>query len=415
MGNLPTPQPTLNVYTRHSSGCPYRKNRYSRQCTCPKWFEIQGDGCRRRVSARTRDGRTADDLAAAEQERLRAGPAPPAEQVKPLTVEEGLAKWIASFKRRWAPSTIVQYGTFKRKVQRWATEKKITLLRDITSSHLETWREEWGLGDLLPPSVENPKGAPRRTDDKIGAPSQNQFQGYLKRFCHWAHTRGHFAVNPAAVLDSIRPDDKRTMPLTLEQFDELIAAAEKYDSYRMRPMDRFGAELKAIFLVQRWTGLRILDVLALPRKALVGNALSLKTIKTGAKVKATLPLHVVAALAAIPPRPGTHKDYFFWSTTCKYAVLRSQWLCRIRKLRPQLSFVDEHGQPMVFHSHMLRDTFAVQLILAGAHVDEVSALLTHKSIAVTQRYYMRWIKEMETQLQDKHIELMKKMGARFAA
>jgi integrase len=70
---------------------------------------------------------------------------------------------------------------------------------------------------------------------------------------------------------------------------------------------------------------------------------------------------------------------------------------------------------MVFHSHQLRDTFAVRLILAGAHVDEVSRLLTHESIAVTQRYYMRWIKEMETQLQEKHIELMKKMGAEFAA
>jgi hypothetical protein len=49
------------------------------------------------------------------------------------------------------------------------------------------------------------------------------------------------------------------MPLSLEQFLELIAAADKYDSYRKRDLDRFGIEVKAIFLVQRWVGQRELE------------------------------------------------------------------------------------------------------------------------------------------------------------
>ena len=185
-------------------------------------------------------------------------------------------------------------------------ENNITLLKDVSLDRLETWRSEWGPGDRLSPDGDRFKGRPRRKDDRMGPTSQNIFQGYLKRFCAWAHARGHLPVDPAAVLGSIPPNPAKTMPLTLAQFDELIAAAEKYDRYRLRPMDRFDAELKAIFLVQRWTGLRVLDVLALPRKALVGNVLSLKTIKTGALVVADLSLQVVEALAAIPPRPGTH-------------------------------------------------------------------------------------------------------------
>jgi site-specific recombinase XerD len=415
MVNLPSLQPTVSVYTRHTSKCPFKKNRFSRQCTCPKWLYIINDGQPRRISAKTRDGRTADERMETEQNRLRATPEEVAKKAADLTVVKALDKWVGSFKEPWSESTTAKYQAFIGKVTRWAEDNEIVLLKDMTPDRVETWRSEWGLGDELPPNASHPGGRPRRKDDKMGPTTQSLFQGYLKRFCNWAHTRDHFSKNPTALLESIRPGDKRTMPLSLEQFDELIVAAEKYDSYRFRAQDRFGIELKAIFLVQRWVGLRILDVLVLPRRALVGNVLRLKTIKTGAPVVADLPAHVVAALKAIPSRPGTHEDYFFWNKSCKHSTLQKHWITRIRTLRRQLSFVDEEGQPMVFHSHMLRDTFAVRLILAGVPTEKVSRLLTHKSVAVTERHYIRWIEEMKTQLRDIHIEAMKKQGAEFAA
>jgi len=57
------------------------------------------------------------------------------------------------------------------------------------------------------------------------------------------------------------------MPLTPKQFDEVIAATYKYDEERRVDKDRFGADLRAVFLVQRWTGLRLTDVLMLRVRA----------------------------------------------------------------------------------------------------------------------------------------------------
>jgi hypothetical protein len=60
------------------------------------------------------------------------------------------------------------------------------------------------------------------------------------------------------------------------------------------------------------------------------------------------------------------------------------WTARVRDLNGLLSFKDDGGQPMEFRSHMLRDTFAVEMLLARVPNEEVSRLLTHKSIRVTE-------------------------------
>jgi integrase/recombinase XerD len=42
------------------------------------------------------------------------------------------------------------------------------------------------------------------------------------------------------------------------------------------------------------------------------------------------------------------------------------------------------------HPHRFRDTFAVALLNAGATLEQVSMLLGHTSIRVTQKYYNPW-------------------------
>jgi integrase len=69
---------------------------------------------------------------------------------------------------------------------------------------------------------------------------------------------------------------------------------------------------------------------------------------------------------------------------------------------------------MKFHSHMLRDTFAVELLMAGVALEDVSRLLTHSSIKTTEDYYGHWVPDRLALLKRKSIEAMEKMGATFA-
>ena len=399
-------QITVSVFTRHSFGCKHKADRFTRRCTCPKWFYISGDGLDRRVSAKTRDGRTADLRAEAEERRLRGVPdqSTPLANSSTITVEEALDAWIKSIKQPWKPATTKKYGSIKRKILAWAKDNNIQLLIEVNAVRLDAWRGEWGLEAEI-------------IYNRMDRTSQNQFQARLKAFFKWAYNLEYFQRDPAATLGKIRFDPKKTQPLTPEQFDQLIAATDEYDTFRrvLPSHERFGAELKSIFQIQRWTGLRILDVLVLPRKAIFRGVLKTKTLKTGALVEAELPKIAIAALADVKPRLQTHKDYFFWNHNCTTESLRTKWENRIRILRKQLSFLTEEGEPMRFHSHMLRDTYAVEMLLLGVPMEEVSRMLTHKNIGTTQKHYDPWVKRRRDQLETIRVAALKKMGATFGA
>jgi integrase len=133
--------------------------------------------------------------------------------------------------------------------------------------------------------------------------------------------------------------------------------------------------------------------------------------KTSTIVDRIVPDVVIDALSQVPRRPRMHPDQFFWSRKCNHRVLAGMWTPRIRHLNKYLDFKDEKGNPMAFHSHMLRDTFAVQMLLAGVSLEKVSRLLTHKSVRVTEKHYAPWIKARELQLEEETVAAMRKMGA----
>ena len=156
------------------------------------------------------------------------------------------------------------------------------------------------------------------------------------------------------------------------------------------------------------------DVLKLARTHLIGNRLVLTTQKTKADFDRVMPDDVAEALRSLPPQPHAHPDYFFWSRTCSHLSLTSRWTKRVKMLRPHLHFVDDHGKPLEFHSQMLRDTFAVDMLLAGMPLEDVSRLLTHKSVRTTEKYYARWVKAREKKLEEKMVEAMRRMGAKVS-
>ena len=65
---------------------------------------------------------------------------------------------------------------------------------------------------------------------------------------------------------------------------------------------------------------------------------------------------------------------------------------------------------MPFHSHMLRDTFAVELLLQGVDIVEVAQLLTHESITTTEKYYAPWVQSRLNKMERNLIAAMRGMG-----
>src|SRR5437879_11069207 len=61
-------------------------------------------------------------------------------------------------------------------------------------------------------------------------------------------------------------------------------------------------------------------------------------------------------------------------------------------------FLDTNGRQKPAHLHMLRDTFAVEYLLAGMPLEEVSRLLGHSSVLITQKHYAPWVIERQQRL-----------------
>jgi integrase/recombinase XerD len=51
------------------------------------------------------------------------------------------------------------------------------------------------------------------------------------------------------------------------------------------------------------------------------------------------------------------------------------------------------------HAHRFRDTFAVELLLAGVLMERVSILLGHHSVRITEKHYAPWVRARQEQLE----------------
>jgi integrase/recombinase XerD len=128
-----------------------------------------------------------------------------------------------------------------------------------------------------------------------------------------------------------------------------------------------------------------------------GSRLRLYQQKTGEYVYVPVPEEVVDALRAVKHK---HPDYFFWSGHSKVPAAVSVW-------RRRLADVFDRAGVKNGHSHRLRDTFAVRMLEAGLSVENVSTLLGHASIKVTQRHYSPWVKTRQDALDREVLKVLK--------
>ena len=55
--------------------------------------------------------------------------------------------------------------------------------------------------------------------------------------------------------------------------------------------------------------------------------------------------------------------------------------------------------PSIRRNASHRDTFAVELLLAGVPLERVSILLGHQSVSITEKHYAPWVRSRQAQLE----------------
>ena len=358
----------ITVFTRHSSDCAHKGDRDYKRCNCRKWLYLEGS--RKPVSAKTRSWAAAQEKAEKlrkQREDEQSGNQPEPDSDQPQTVDEAATLFLEN------KATEGHSKTWNRVLKRdltdfaaWCRRKPVTLA-GIKALTVEEYRKTW----------------------PGGASTRSQRQNRLSHFLKYCVDHGWMQQNFAAKMSKIKVPDSVTMPLTSEEFSRAIDAAQYYNP---NAGDAAWRRQRAIAMLQllRWSGLRISDAAKLERSKLVDGKLFLHTQKTGQHVYVPLPPSVVKMLNDLPNLENPR--YFFWNGTSDAGTPGKAWWKTLKRI------FRAAGLPNA-HPHTLRDTFAVEMLIAKLTLEEVSILLGHSNTKVTEKHYTPWVRARQEQLE----------------
>jgi integrase/recombinase XerD len=219
----------------------------------------------------------------------------------------------------------------------------------------------------------------------------------LRQFHRFLLREGVRDDDPTTLLDA--PRLRRTLPkyLSEQEVDALLDAAKRL------PGERGGVAYAALEILYA-TGLRVSELLALPRSALPGDAVVLLVRGKGGKER-IVPLSDAAKNAAAALAGGDPAARHLFPGRDKRRPLTRQAFFLLLKQVALAAGID----PARVSPHVLRHSFASHLLAHGADLRSLQLLLGHADIATTQ-IYTHVLAERLQRLVQAHHPLARRQG-----
>jgi len=360
----------LNIFRRHKKSCKHRdEGRHYRRCLCPISVDGTVGGEEIRKSLRSTSWEEASQtIQQWESVKKIVEPEPPHR----TTTNEAWNNMSTDVTaRKLSASTIRKYSLLRRQMEAYAQQHGIVLLSEWDLDTLTRFRATW-------------KDGPRTAAKKIER---------LRAFFRFCTDREWVVKNPATNIKIPKIPVCPTMPLSREELVKLLAACDNLAAAALASAKPNALRLKNLILLMRYSGLRVSDAVTLTKARLDGSSLFLYTAKSGVPVRFPLPDLVLDALEATP---CVTEARFFWSGQGKRETAVCDWQSRIKDAFDEAGIVKGLSNAV---SHRLRDTFAVELLLAGVPIERVSVLLGHQSVRITEKHYAPWTRSRQDQLE----------------
>ena len=376
--------PVITIFVRHSEGCTYTGDEFSRRCSCRKHFRWTQNGTQYRRKAGTNSWAEAEEIKRQLQDEL-AGRTPevrPEDNVHP--VSEAVDLFITDKKVQGISGGVVsryksELGRFQAYCERENVFTVARITRELLTGYAATWEEHY-------PS------------SNTRASVRERLRSFLRYCfeCRW--------LDRIPAVPKVEADEPPTLPLTEAEYKRVLATI---DSVRPLRSDAKGvtrllspetkARLRGLIQLMRWSGLAIQDAVKIRRADIIQEkAKGIYRVvtarqKTGTHVSVPIPTEVAKEILAVPsPNP----EYIFWTGKSESRAQVIMWGSRY--IRPLFESAGVRSGHMV--SHRLRDTFAVDLLTKGVPMEEVSKLLGHESIRTTEKSYAKWVKGRQDRL-----------------
>jgi site-specific recombinase XerD len=374
--------PVITIFVRHSEGCRYAGDEFSRRCDCRKHFRWTQNGKQYRRKVGTRSWEEAEEVKRQLQDQL-AGRTPetrPEDNVR--TITEAINLFTTDKKVQGISAGVVsRYKSELSRFQAYCDAQNVftvaRITRELLTGYAATWEKTYG-----------------SSNTRAGV--RERLRSFL-RYCYEAQW-----LERIPAVTRVVADEAPTMPLTDDEYARVLAAIdiarpmrfeERSNSRLLEPDTK--ARLRALIQLMRWSGLSIQDAVKLRRTDITKAGTVYRVVtarqKTGTHVSVPIPTDVAQEILAAP---SVGKEHIFW--TGKSAGRSAPAMWGSRYMRAVFEAAGVRSGHMV--SHRLRDTFAVDLLQKGVPLPDVSKALGHESIKTTEKHYAKWVKGRQDRL-----------------
>lgn len=347
----------IDLYRRHSPKCRYfAKGQNYTKCNCLIWCYGQIEGRPIRKALKTRDWTLGLKLA----EKIEAGP----DEHRPVqTVAAAVKAYLGDCAdRKLAASTLTSYRNV---LEAFADHCARRNIRDVRGLRLEEFKSF-------------------RSHRAVSDTTQRKEIEHLRAFCSYCLDHEWIAKNFAKKVKPPADNGPVTMPYEREEITAMLAACDQITNAYTASAERARKRARALLLLLLYSGLRVSDAVQVRRSQLSPEGrLLVRMEKTNVPLYVRLHRDCLAALRALPEE----SEYFLWSGKSKLSTATGS----ARRTVTCISKIA--GIPA--RPHRFRDTFAVELLLAGEDIRTVQMLLGHKSVKTTEKHYAPYVKRFQ--------------------
>jgi integrase len=299
-------------------------------------------------------------------------------QIEGPAIEECIQKYLASHKHELGEKTFGHYKLHLSRLQEYCERQGVYSMHELNVDLLETFKVE-GLPDLADTS-------------------KSTVVAKLRCFLRDAFRRGWISEPLVERVRAHRAVYDQKEPYSDEEVERILNEALKLNG-GTHGYARHPKTFRLLLELMLETGMRVGDAIRYnPAVAVKGEHLWIytyvpqkqKRTEKPKTLEAYLPDRLKGAIDAC--HWLSQKLPFFYGASKNPSYLANEVYERMQTLGIRCGVAD-------CRPHRLRDTFAVRKLLAGFQLEDVSRLLGHSSVKVTEIYYAKWVRSRKVRLE----------------
>jgi integrase len=370
----------LTLYRRHLASCIVRKSnmsarakRLAMNCECPIWIYGRVEN---NLVPRQSTGFTILTDAEAMRDALTARPK--TEIIRGVGIADCIQKYLAWRKHELGEKTFGHHKLLLGRLQDYSERNGVFYAEDLSVDLLESFKVDGLIG--------------------LADTSKSTAVAKLRCFLRHAFRRGWIREPLVDKVSPHRAVYEQKEPYSDEETERILNEALKL-SGGTHGYARHPRTFRLLLELMLETGMRVGDAIRFnPSVAVRGDHLWIYTYLPQKQRRTEKPKTVEAYVSDRLKNAIDACDWlsaklpFFYGSSRNPAYLANEVYERMRTLGVRCGVPD-------CRPHRLRDTFAVRKLLAGFQLEDVSRLLAHSSVKVTEAYYAKWVASRKLRLE----------------